>query len=75
MDDEAMWEALFVRIGTDSEYQRCLTRVKELEPVYLRIREMLEPEDQRLLEDYIAACGDLDDCVTVLAYQLGNETR
>ena len=73
MDYDKMWRELNRRKMLDPEYQECLERVNALEPEYLRIRDALTPEDRETLEDYIAACEELGDLMTVLAYGMRAE--
>ena len=58
---------------TDGWVQECKARMEELEPAYQAIRGMLTPEQQELLDDYIAACEELEYSHIYVAYQLGRE--
>ena len=52
---------------TDAQYQQCLEEVKRLEPVYLALRDALPEMQQRVLEDYLSACEELDHALLLLA--------
>ena len=73
MDYEKMWDELMKRAKTDPWYQECLLRVREAEIDYIGVLEKLSTKDKQIVEDYIAACEIMDDCMTVLAYQIGSE--
>ncbi|MBO5891875.1 MAG: hypothetical protein J6Q30_04090 [Oscillospiraceae bacterium] len=65
-----IWDILVDFAENDKQYQEALDRVKRLEPAFLAIRKSLSPEQQRILDDYIAACEALDQCQTFLAANL-----
>lgn len=73
MEYEKIWDELFTRARTDPWYQECLLRVREAEIDYIGVLEKLSTKDKQIVEDYIAACEIIDDCMTVLAYQIGSE--
>ena len=68
------WEKeLAVRAARDEHYQTCLKEVRELEVLFLRLRDMLSVPQRELLDRYIAACEELDHTTVCLAYQMGRE--
>ena len=70
MEKDNIWDILVDFAENDKQYQEALDRVKRLEPAFLTIRESLSPEQQQILDDYIAACEALDQCQTFLAAKL-----
>ena len=54
----------------DAAYQACLKEVAALEPAYLQLLSRLDPEDRKLLEDYITACEALDDAYAHIVYTI-----
>ena len=73
MDYEKLWDDLVAAAKTDTDYQQALKEVENLESHYLEVCGRLSSEDKALIEDYIAACEALGDCMTLLAYRLGKE--
>lgn len=59
--------------GRDPEHMELLARVEALEPEYKRIKAALPPADQEILDDYIAACEELEYHRIFPAYQLGKQ--
>ena len=71
MDYQKFWKDLIQMARTDPEYQRTLESVRRAEKDYLKVCEMLPPEQRRAIEDYISACDEQEDCMAILAYRLG----
>lgn len=62
------------RMSRDDEWHRtCLEMVQQREAAYFAIRDSLPPQQQEELEDYLAACQELDASLALLAYQLGRQ--
>lgn len=55
----------------DKWCQETARKVAELEPGYLRILSKLSPDEQEILEDYIAACQENKYSLIYPAYELG----
>ena len=70
MGKENLWDEMLELTQNDESYQQTLDRVKKLEPAFLAIRESLRPEQQQILDDYIAACEALEQCQTFLVAKL-----
>ena len=73
MDYEKLWDDLAAAAKTDTDYQQALKEVENLEAHYLSVCSRLRSEDKAVIEEYIAACEVLGDCMTLLAYRLGKE--
>ena len=71
MNRDELWVHLVLRMEQDPNYQQALQVLKEAEPAYLALLETLTPENQEILNRYIAACEALDDPLIFLAYQIG----
>lgn len=70
------WEKeLAVRAVQDEYYQNCLKEVRELEPLFLSLRDMLSPPQRQLLDRYLSASEELDHAMMHLAYYLGREEQ
>ena len=66
------WMDELVRMAkADPWYQEWLAKANSLETEFRRIRDALPKEDQNLLDDYISACEELDNSMTLLAYHQG----
>ena len=50
---------IFEIAKTDENYQECVRMVAQLEPDFLQIRQKLSPQEQEILDSYIAACEEL----------------
>ena len=75
MDYEKLWDDLVTAAKTDMDYQRALKDVENLEAHYLSVCSRLCSEDKAAIENYIAACEELGDCMTLIAYRLGIENK
>ncbi len=75
MNYEKLWDALIAEAKLDMDYQRGLQEVSRKEVAYLTVCEALSPEQKLAVEDYISACEELGDYMTLVAYRLGKETR
>ena len=53
----------------DTVYRECLRMAENLEPGFLSLRASLPPEQQDLLDRYIAACEAMDDALLAVAVQ------
>ena len=73
MDYEKLWDDLVAAAKTDTDYQQALKKVEKLEAVYLSVCSRLASEEKAVIEDYIAACEALGDCMMLIAYRLGKE--
>ena len=73
MDYEKLWDDLVAAAKTDTDYQQALKKVENLETVYLSVCSRLSSEEKAVIEDYIAACEALGDCMMLIAYRLGKE--
>ena len=71
MNKDELWYYLVPMMEQDPDYQHALQKLKDAEPDYLAIWETMTPENQEILERYIAACEALDDPLIFLAYQIG----
>ena len=71
MNKDELWDYLVPMMEQDPDYQQALQKLKETEPAYLALLETMTPENQEILERYIAACEALDDPLIFLAYQIG----
>ena len=71
MDKNELWNYLIPMMEQDPDYQQALQKMKEIEPKYLALLETMTAENQEILEQYIAACEDMDDPLIFLAYQIG----
>ena len=71
MYHDNLWEEVIKSAMKDPEFRWYQNMVQNTEKVYLEVCESLSPEQKQAVEDYIAACEDLDDYLTVLAYDLG----
>ena len=59
--DNTLWlEELMEKAKQDPYYQHCLTEVRQLEPMFLQIRNSLPEMRQKVLDAYISACEELD---------------
>jgi len=66
--DKTMWlERLTEKAKYDPYYQQCLTEVRELEPIFGKIRSALPVMQQKALDAYITACEELDHALLLLA--------
>ena len=59
----------------DMLYLQSLTRVKETEPAFLALRDSLPEEQRELLDQYIAACEELEHALAPIAYRMGKEQQ
>ena len=75
MEEFDIWKVLADRSRQDPWYQTCLSMVQEREAEYLALRKTLPEAQQEILEDYLAACQELEDSLVLLAYQLGREQK
>ena len=73
MDYEKMWDEVMKRAKCDPWYQECLERIRQRESAYFAVCEILSTEQKEAVEEYIAACEEIGDCMAVLAYQLALE--
>ena len=64
---------LIQRAAIDHQYQQMLEIVKGKEAKFLNVRNSLSPEQRDIIDDYIAACEELDHILTGIAYTLGKE--
>ena len=71
MYHDNLWEEVIKSAMKDPEFRWYQNMVQNTEKVYLEVCESLSPEQKQAVEDYIAACEDLDDYLTVQAYDLG----
>ena len=71
MNYENLWEEVIKSAMKDPEFQWHQNMVQSAEEVYLEVCKSLSRDQKQAIEDYIAACEDLDDYLTVLAYDLG----
>lgn len=71
MNKDELWYYLVPMMEQDPDYQQALQKLKDVEPDYLALLEILTPENREILERYIAACEALDDPLIFLAYQIG----
>ncbi len=71
MNKDELWYYLVPMMEQDPDYQQALQKLKDVEPDYLALLETMTPENQEILERYIAACEALDDPLIFLAYQIG----
>ncbi|MBE6941147.1 MAG: hypothetical protein E7455_02520 [Ruminococcaceae bacterium] len=71
MNKDELWVHLVMKMEQDPDYQQALQRLKEAEPAYLALLETMTPENQEILNRYIAAAEALDDPLIFLAYQIG----
>ena len=67
MEKNKWLEELTEKAKHDPYYQRCLTEVKALEPIFLKIRASLPELQQKALDAYISACEELDHAFVMLA--------
>ena len=71
MNKDELWYYLVPMMEQDPDYQQALQKFKDVEPDYLALLETMTPENQEILERYIAACEALDNPLIFLAYQIG----
>ena len=71
MDRDELWRRLVPAMEHSADYQQALQRVTSAETEYLAVLETLSPEQQEVLQRYIAACEAMDDPLIYLAYQIG----
>ena len=71
MNYDNLWDEVIKSARSDPEFQWHQNMVQNAEAVYLKVCESLSQEQKQAIEDYIAACEDLDDYLTILAYDLG----
>ena len=64
---------LIERAKTDILYQQMLAEVKTREIEFLNICQALSREQKQIIDDYIAACEELDHILAGIAYTLGRE--
>jgi hypothetical protein len=74
MDYEKLWNNLLEATKVDMDYQRGLQELHKKEAAYLAACESLSAEQREAVEEYISACEELGDCMTLLAYRLGKQT-
>ena len=67
MEKTAWLMELTEKAKHDPCYQQCLTEVRELEPMFLKIRSSLSELQQQALDAYIGACEELDHALLLLA--------
>ena len=58
---------------TDMWYLKCLAQVQAREQDFLAIRELLTEQQRQQLDDYIAACEELEHALTPIAYRMGRD--
>ena len=66
-------DELYAILRQDPTYFACLQKLQQLEPSYNRIFQALNQEDQRILDEYIAICEEIDDIMCATVYHLGKE--
>lgn len=59
----------------DPEYKKMMAELAEAEEKYLKVREKLSPEDQEIIEHYIALCEDVEYQKTHTAFRVGKMLR
>ena len=69
-NDEVFYR-LIALVKQDQDYQELLARSCQLEADYCRIIKAMPEKDSMLLDEYIAACEEMQCRMTRLAYQLG----
>ena len=70
------WMELLAQLAKKDEwYQECLARMKKKEGEYLEAVKALAPQQHQLIEDYIAACEELEHALLPIAYRLGAVTE
>ena len=74
MDYEKLWDELAAAAKVDVDYQRALNEMRKLETSYQEVCNTLPPEQKMVIEDYIAVCEELGDCMTWIAYRLGKRS-
>ena len=74
MNYEKLWDNLIAEAKLDLDYQRGLQTVMEKEKAYLAVCSALTPEQRNAIEDYISACEELENYMTLIAYRLGRKT-
>ena len=66
-------DELHAILRQDPAYLACLQKLQQLESGYNRIFQALNQEDQRILDEYIAICEEIDDIMCATAYHLGKK--
>lgn len=73
MHDDTWQEELLRREKEDPWRRECLARVIERTAAYEQAIQALTREQRQAVEDYIAACEELEHASVFLAYGLGVE--
>ena len=63
-------KAMYRRVQEDPWYQTCLRRVNETEGAFLKNRNALPPEQQEQLDEYIAACEELEHSLIYIVREM-----
>ena len=71
MNYEKVGDDLIAAAKVDADYQLALESVKSREECYVEVCSSLTDEQRTVIEEYIAACEELGDCMTWIAYRLG----
>lgn len=75
MEEYPWLEALNRMEQNDPWRQECLARVKDLTADYEEACAVLTVQQRQVVEDYIAACEELEHASIFLAYSLGKKHR
>lgn len=59
----------------DPEFNQLLAQLEQAEIEYRRVMDTLPPEDQEIIENYIALCEDVEYQKTHTAYRCGRMHR
>ena len=59
MTNQEWYRYLYDRAKNDPWYQECLRVCREREPELVKLRTSLTPQEQEILDLYIAACEEL----------------
>lgn len=73
MGKDGLEQTLFQAARRDGRYQQALRACREAEEAYRKVLPGLPPEQQEIIEDYIAASMELEHRMVQLALELPKE--